>query len=341
MLFYTEEKFNTHYNCNALTDEEWESEGHPNLILGIIYILISIPFFVASFPCILVMKKKEFRKNTVYKFLILEGINDIIGIIISSYITGYFTIRGTNFCTHRVFNYVLGNVTFFIWTCTGMTAILLVLNRIIDLSNPVLAASLFDGNKTLIWLMIPILYGAFYFFFTPPIVFSSSIYAFAYDPYLGTSMDAEMNANYSYTTIFQPFNNFFISGSLILLYTILCTLLFKKSNAGGKSKGLSKLQKNLVIQSILICFPILFTAIMYVMFQYIQLTAGIIIFAQIAWISAHSVPSLIYIVFNSSIRNCIVSEYLPAYFQKKITNPTVITVIPASKNTKSMHHDLI
>uniref|UniRef100_A0AC35UDU2 G_PROTEIN_RECEP_F1_2 domain-containing protein n=1 Tax=Rhabditophanes sp. KR3021 TaxID=114890 RepID=A0AC35UDU2_9BILA len=319
MLFYSTERFNNHYNCNSLTDKEWDSEGHPNITLGIIYITSSIPFFIATIPCLMVMLKKEFRKNSVYQILFLQTLTDIIGIIISSYISGFYTIIGATFCKYRVFNYILGHIGGFNWSCAGMTTILLVFNRIVDLSNPFLAKSIFDGNKTLIWLVLPIIYGLLYSLFVPPVIFSSSIYTFAFNPFVGTSLDSKMSANYNYTSILQPINNFFISGIISFLYIILCALLIKKSNVATKSENMSKIQRNLIIQSILICFPIHFNAVMYTFFQYISINLDVIIFSHGCWIFTHSIPSVIYIVFNSSIRNCIANEYLGTYFQKNKT----------------------
>jgi len=41
-----------------------------------------------------------------------------------------------------------------------MTVVLLALNRYLELSNPWLAKSLFDGRKCWLWLALPLLLGS-------------------------------------------------------------------------------------------------------------------------------------------------------------------------------------
>uniref|UniRef100_A0AC35TXR4 Serpentine Receptor, class T n=1 Tax=Rhabditophanes sp. KR3021 TaxID=114890 RepID=A0AC35TXR4_9BILA len=337
MFYYTYDKFSTHYNCGALTYKQWADEGHPNPSLGIAYIVTGLIFFILFIPCMLAMVRQEFTKHSCYKILIFESVLDLMGLVVSSFVTGYFTIIGGVYCMAPVFIYINGAIGMAIWVSTGMTSVLLVFNRILDLGAPTISKKLFNGNKTLLWLLLPTSYGLYYLLCTPPLIYNSNGFAYFFDPFYGTSMDIQMSSNFVYTTVNHPINNIFVLVSLSSLYTILCIVLIKKSQMGG-SQRLTKVQKSLVIQSIFICSAILFNAAIYLYFQYFAVSDLVIIAAQFSWILTHGIPAFIALYFNHSMKNAFIKHYLPKAL-KKLPTKSTLTQNQVTKMTKIHKHN--
>ena len=72
-----------------------------------------------------------------------------------------------------------------LWIGACITGFLLVVNRILDLLSPYYSDLLFEGKKTLIWLIIPTLFTLYSIFFTKPFIFNSIEGASFLNPYSG------------------------------------------------------------------------------------------------------------------------------------------------------------
>lgn len=66
-----------------------------------------------------------------------------------------------------------------------MTGMILILNRCLELVNKDLAKNLFEGNRTLVWIMAPTLYMFYETFFTKPFLFNARLEALFVNPYGG------------------------------------------------------------------------------------------------------------------------------------------------------------
>jgi hypothetical protein len=77
--------------------------------------------------------------------------------------------------------YLLGG-----WFGATMTCILLALDRFVEILFPKIAKILFHGKKIYFWLLIPIIYCLWFFFFQLPSFHNTKFSAFYYDPYYGT-----------------------------------------------------------------------------------------------------------------------------------------------------------
>lgn len=70
---------------------------------------------------------------------------------------------------------------------------LLALNRLFDLLKPQWMETLFGGNKTYVWLLVPICYGTYFVLFTSPLIYTSVYNAAFFDPFTATDKaDAEL-----------------------------------------------------------------------------------------------------------------------------------------------------
>ena len=114
------------------------------------------------------------------------GIIDCIQIPIGGFYCGYSAAVGMVYCMAPTMNYILGCLAFGCWGSGSVTCVLLAINRCIDLINPELGHTLFSGKKTLIWLLIPVSYFYYFSCVHTAIIFNSNLYAFFFDPFLGT-----------------------------------------------------------------------------------------------------------------------------------------------------------
>jgi hypothetical protein len=57
--------------------------------------------------------------------------------------------------------------------------------------SPSIGKKLFYDNKIYIWQIIPIIYGAFFFFFEKPALFSSALAAWFFNPFVIYQEDFE------------------------------------------------------------------------------------------------------------------------------------------------------
>ena len=114
------------------------------------------------------------------------GLMDCITIPIGGFYSGYSAAVGMVYCMSPMLNYIVGCIGLGCWGAGSATCVLLAVNRCIDLINPELGQRLFGGKKTILWLMIPTGYFIFFFWFHTTIIFSSNLYAFFFDPFVGS-----------------------------------------------------------------------------------------------------------------------------------------------------------
>ena len=114
------------------------------------------------------------------------GIIDCILLPVAGFFGGYSAAVGMVYCMAPTANYIFGCIGLGCWGSGSVTCVLLAINRCIDLINPQLGYTLFSGKKTIFWLMIPTSYFIYFSWFHTTIIFSSNLYAFFFDPFVGT-----------------------------------------------------------------------------------------------------------------------------------------------------------
>lgn len=132
------------------------------------------------------MLRREFIQHSCYKIMFWIGILDIMEIPNINIIAGIDTISGDLFCLNPIRNYVLGAVSLANWFGASYAAILLAINRCLELCVPQLASKLFDGKRTVVWLMFPTGFWFYTLFFQLPCIYNPIYYACFFDPYFGT-----------------------------------------------------------------------------------------------------------------------------------------------------------
>uniref|UniRef100_A0A1I7ZH33 7TM_GPCR_Srx domain-containing protein n=1 Tax=Steinernema glaseri TaxID=37863 RepID=A0A1I7ZH33_9BILA len=250
-----------------MTQEEWEGERRPNLILGYFYLVIGIFFLIPYVPCLTVMLKQELFKFSCYKIMFFLGLVDFITLNINAVLTGVLTIQGAVFCTSPNIIFVSGSLSMSLWCTTCMGCVLLAFNRCVDLWRPKLMVSLFSDNMTYLWLCLPVGYFCYFFFFTHPVLYTARAYAWFFDPYFDfSSVHVDRR---QYTNLTHTINNLTVVALLFLLYTFLSASIWYKAR-NTHSLVLSGVQRQIVIQSCTICAFNFIAAIIYVYMQFFE-----------------------------------------------------------------------
>ncbi|EGT58705.1 hypothetical protein CAEBREN_04666 [Caenorhabditis brenneri] len=219
------------YNCSALPPETWTSQyGLQRPVLGILSMTYGTIFEILFIPCLLAMRDKDLWRMSCYKIMFFVGIVDMLALAMNSISTGYLAYEGAVFCTHPVLIYLLGLCGLGLWCCSCLMNILLLVNRTLNVSNSGLSEYFFDRYRTYLVLLIPIIYGLYFVFFTPTCVFSSKYYAWFYDPFIFPNRTVE------YTNVAHGINNLMIMCGTFVFYAYICYVLCKANKAGKSTR---------------------------------------------------------------------------------------------------------
>ncbi|KAF1752244.1 hypothetical protein GCK72_018798 [Caenorhabditis remanei] len=194
------------YNCSSMSSDSWTTQfGLKRPVLGIMSIIYGAIFEILFIPCLWAMLEKELWRMSCYKIMFFVGIVDIFALAMNSISTGYLAYEGAVFCTHPVFIYITGLWGLGLWCCSCLMNILLLVNRTLNISNSNLSDYVFEGHRTYLVLLIPIIYGLYFMFFTRTCVFSSKYYAWFYDPFIFPDKSSERRISSMQTTSIRPF----------------------------------------------------------------------------------------------------------------------------------------
>lgn len=256
--------------------------------------------------------------------------------VINSLATGFLLINGASFCDYPNFIYISGAIGLGCWCSACLTCLILALNRILDMVCPLVVKIYFRGYRTCVVLFAPILYGLFFTFLTPPLIFSAEHQTWFFDP-------RTMKGNYrEYTNMPHTINNFSLVFLTCFLYIFFCCkvrIQFKKSfrpkrTTRQRQVGGEKIIWDLTLfntrdyllnsffqiflQSTLLCLIHLSASVIYVIMQFVEIPKWLTILSQYLWQLAQGIliktlitslsvrfsgcPVLIYLLFNQKVR---------------------------------------
>ncbi|CAI46604.1 Serpentine Receptor, class T [Caenorhabditis elegans] len=308
------------YNCShqLLTSDEWsEKYGVRRPVIGVIEATYGILINMFYIPVLFVMFEKKQFSMSCYKIMALLATVDFGSISINCIITGFLAYQGAVFCSYPNLIYISGTVGKCFWYCSCLTTIILVTNRSLDLTFPSVGYVLFDEKRTFILLTFPILYGIWFLWYNPPIVFTSKFHSWFYDPMIFEGRAVE------YDNFPILFNNMLVVTTTCFLYTVFCCVLLAKGRsvkAGSTSKTVSH---QIVFQSTLICAVNFLTSGIYVIISYANLPLWIIVGGQFLWQLGSASPLFIYLVFNKTIRNGVKAKLGIKIMRRKNTISTI------------------
>ncbi|CCD61790.1 Serpentine Receptor, class T [Caenorhabditis elegans] len=292
LLIYGSVQANPLYNCSAKPASQWTDElGTQRIFLGVILIIFGIIVEILYVPCLGAIYKKKLLQHSCYKIMFLLGITDMLTTCTATILSGYLLTVGAVFCTYPELIYVAGCFALGGWVSSCAWTLLLVINRISDMIAPRISDFLFSGNRTWIVALIPIPYTLSVMFFTPAIIFNSTVMAWIGDPLI-----YEERAQDYYNPIQNLNNVVFISGTIVL-YGAYCFFMAKKTMGYKVSAG-----KNVFIQSTLICSINCSSALVYSSMMFHKPNEYIVLFGELAWSFVHGCPAIIYLTMNKTVR---------------------------------------
>ncbi|KAI1695973.1 serpentine type 7TM GPCR chemoreceptor srt domain-containing protein [Ditylenchus destructor] len=335
------------YNCSVYNIEEIPLEKRTNKLLGACFIVLFFVFETLYIPCIFAIRKHI--NQPCYKFMFAIGITDVICLCINGLLTGYFAMTGAVFCSCPNLIYIAGCFGMALWVMESVSAILLAINRCIEISAPKLGARLYDGHRTWLWISIPLLYSTYFFVFTKPVLFSGLFLSWFFNPHVGYLDDFGT----IYHSIHHFVHNITVLIGLIGLYAVFVIVFTFKTSSYGKSsayqsqsKSKKIFQKASFIQVFVISFVNASAAGIYVYMQFFRISDVIIVLGQLFWICAHGIPSVIYLAMNKTIRkeclrmiqkplNLLGANLINLNFASSQVNPTSMTDARQSRTAKA------
>ncbi|CAJ0605440.1 unnamed protein product [Cylicocyclus nassatus] len=172
--------------------------------------------------------------------MISLGAYDMVAISINSIASGYLWLSGANYCTDPTTIYALGCLGVGFWCGACLNCFVLVINRLLEVSNKHWLHMIYGGNRTYIVLLLPFIYSVYFCFFTPPVLFNSDHMAWFFFTY---APGYDSNQYYS---VPHTINNLLVVMITCLLYVPYSRVLLSLSKSATR---LSWAQKSVFQQS--------------------------------------------------------------------------------------------
>ncbi|PIC53456.1 hypothetical protein B9Z55_003152 [Caenorhabditis nigoni] len=236
-----------------------------------------------------------------FKIMICLAIVDMSALVINSIITGILAIQGAVWCTYPKFNYIVGMIVLGLWCSSCIIVLILVSNRLLELSEHKLAR-MFIGNRPFLIMLAPFLYGLYFAVFTNPVGFNSKYYTWLFNP-----MISEIKTD-KYINISHAVNNVAIVAITCILYVWLYLEGFQ-----------------ILVQSAMICSINFVASIIFVVMNIVELPIWIMFVAQKMWQLIHGAPVFIYLTLNRTIRKGFIKLFQEIKKVYHIPHPTTVS----------------
>ncbi|UMM30454.1 hypothetical protein L5515_012329 [Caenorhabditis briggsae] len=309
--YYIRNGFKPHpyyYNCSRIEDSY--AIGETRHFAGLYFMSVGVLILSIYLPCLFVISRSDLMKSSCYKIMLYLGLMDTCCLTVNSLVTGYLGFIGATFCSFPRIIFLAGSIGCGCWMGSCATCILLAINRCSDINHNLPFRKMFVGKNVYFTLLIPICYTSYAIFFTKPILFDSVYMSWFFNPFL--ELDSDLYVNVPYTV-----NNCLVSLCTASLYGYLSLLIHWK-NRHAQSDALSKTQKQVFVQSVLICICKSTAATIYVYMQFFHSPPPVILLGQIAWQCAHASVCVVYITWNRTIRRKVAILILPERFRNRV-----------------------
>ena len=166
------------------------------------------------------------------------GLLDIPGLILSGTITGVFGFVHFGFCDSPRLLYFLGCFAEFTWHAQTCSSLLLAINRCIVMTTRSTADLLFKGTKTWFYICIPLVYGIYAFLFVKPVIMSTVLMTWLFNPHFGVYLDP---TNY-YVSYLHVANNFMVVTTIPSIYIGFTLVRYCRNREHLDNNSVSKKQ---------------------------------------------------------------------------------------------------
>lgn len=190
LYLFRQDEFQLHYNCSFYSPDTiipLARRRHP--YHGCVLITLFTLFELLYVPCLLAIRR-HFQQSC-YKFMFFMGVVDMLTLPMNTLLSGLFAVEGAVGCTHLMLNFHASMYGSALWVVETSTAVLLALNRCVEMSSRDWAHFLYDGQRAWLWMIPPVLYGMWTYFYWKPAFFSTVLMAWSYDLHVGFFEDTE------------------------------------------------------------------------------------------------------------------------------------------------------
>ncbi|CAB63364.3 Serpentine Receptor, class T [Caenorhabditis elegans] len=292
LLYYGSVEAIPFYNCSWKS--EWFETGVKRPFLGYSIMIFGVFIEFLYPPIIYLIFKTKLIRHSCYKIIVFLSIIDMIATVCSCFISGSLFIQGAVFCSYPSFIYITGTIVLTTWCTSCACTLFLFINRIVNITLPQYS-DLIEAKLAYFSIILSIIYGFYYVFFTPTLCFNSGGMAWFPDPF--SEKEPSKEAAEYYKNRSQGWHNWIFVTAMVLLYVIYF-LKVRKIARGQKSKASTAI----LVQCIIICFFNTTCALIYNSFTLITPDPWVLLLGQYCWCVNHGCPALIYITINDTIR---------------------------------------
>uniref|UniRef100_A0A914QVJ4 Uncharacterized protein n=1 Tax=Panagrolaimus davidi TaxID=227884 RepID=A0A914QVJ4_9BILA len=239
-LLWRHEYYSEYYNCSFYDFRTIPIQKRQQTAVGISFIALFLFFEMLYIPLLWIMRKKVFFHQACYKIMFYVGIVDVACLCCNGFSTGLFAIFGYVYCSSPFVIHMLGSIALGLWVAQCDSAMIIALNRCLEMYDHHLCAKLFDGYKVVLWLMIPTCHALFITFFTTPIVFSGLYVSWFFNPHLGYFEDNGIR----YVNWFHVVNNITLVTVLTSLYGVFVIVYIRKAHGASTTQKQVSFAKN-------------------------------------------------------------------------------------------------
>ncbi|KAI1717452.1 serpentine type 7TM GPCR chemoreceptor srt domain-containing protein [Ditylenchus destructor] len=293
--------------------------GERQLLMGSIYIIQYLIFFCLYIPSLIVIRRSYLFQHACYKLMFAIGVFDLFGGFIYTFLAGIFSLMGANYCDNNMILIIAGHGVHGAWGLFCSSAVILALNRCIDVYSKNVAEKLFGGNRVWFWA-VPVLFYAALFssdYDVPPIYNSVwSCYLFQIDFRPGSPPINDW---------FCFLNSCWVMSSLIILYSLLLFGMWRHRLHMVEKKALRSMQKKVLLQSCVICFSVFTVAAAYAIASFVRIPNELGKFATMALQLCSGTTSIVYLTMNNTIRRGV-KELLGLKKKTSVTSPSMAFV---------------
>ncbi|KAI1733207.1 serpentine type 7TM GPCR chemoreceptor srt domain-containing protein [Ditylenchus destructor] len=270
--------------------------GEKNYLIGTIYIIEYLIYVSLYVPSLIVIWRSHLFQHACYKLMFCIGIFDCMGGFIYAFFAGILSIMGANYCDNNFIIILSGHALHGAWGLFCTSAVILALNRCIDVWSKNAANALFGGNRVWLWSVPVITYAVLFSsdYDVPPVYNSVwSCYLFTIDYRPGAPPVNDW---------FCFLNSCWVMIALIILYSLLLLGMWRSKGMIEKN-SLRKMQQKVLLQASVICFSVFLVAFTYASASFIRIPNQLGKFATIALQVCSGTTSVVYLTMNKTIRN--------------------------------------
>ncbi|KAI6174915.1 hypothetical protein M3Y97_00974300 [Aphelenchoides bicaudatus] len=288
-----------HYNCSFLNVSQVPLEARKHPIVGSTLLILAVILEVLYLPCLISIHKHA--KLSCYNLMRFIGLTDIVVIPINGIFTGVGLIKGWVYCSYPATIYWIGTHKFLDgWFAVCLSSLILAFNRCVDMYSAELSQKLFGGNRVYIWQVIPAVYGILFVWHTQPVLLSSVLSSWFFQPFVGYYDDPVNYVNRPHSA-----NNIMMVISLPTMYFIFFVALLVRYSINKQTQSWANFDSKqfaIFIQILAISSVNVVACVLYAYMQFFSASPVLIVIATYAWFLVHGLPVIIYLSLNKTIR---------------------------------------